>query len=127
MYACLCAQLWNYFWICCNKAVFSSWISSIYMILKEFQVHVPAKGTVNVEFYVHFGEHGATAGEIKIHADYNCGIPHKVQLKKDDGIWKLYDDHPKMVNGEIKVVPEFLEDELSMTIASRIQQIKEDA
>ncbi len=97
------------------------------MILKEFQVHVPAKGTVSVEFYVHFGEHGATAGEIKIHADYNCGIPHKVQLRKDDGLWKLYDDHPKMVNGEVKVIPEFLEDDLSKTIAARIQMIKDDA
>lgn len=90
-------------------------------------MHVPAKGTVNVEFYVHFGEHGASASEIKIHADYNCGIPHRVQLKNDDGVWKLYDDHPKMVNGEIKVVPEFLEDDLSRNIAGRIYQITQDA
>ncbi|MCD6011209.1 MAG: hypothetical protein K0Q79_1071 [Flavipsychrobacter sp.] len=97
------------------------------MELREFQVNVPARGTVHVEFHLHFEPHQTTVGEIKIHADYNCGIPHRVQLKKDGHTWKLYDDRPKMVNGEVKVIPEYLEDELSNTIVANILEIRDMA
>lgn len=97
------------------------------MELREFQVKVPAHGTVNVEFHLHFEPHNTSVGEIKIHADYNCGIPHKVQLRKDGDTWKLYDDRPKMVNGEVKVIPEFLEDELSKIIVAHILELKNEA
>lgn len=97
------------------------------MELREFRVNVPAHGTVNVEFHLHFDTNTTTVGEIKIHADYNCGIPHRVQLKKDGDTWKLYDDRPKMVNGEVKVIPEYLEDDLSNNIVSRILEIRDAA
>jgi hypothetical protein len=96
------------------------------MVLKEFHINIPGKGKVDVSFYLHFDAHSASVGEIKLHADYDSGLPHRAKLKQDLGKWKLYDDHPVMVNGELKVVPEFLDTEVSNTVVNRILEIKAD-
>lgn len=96
------------------------------MVLKEFSMQVP-QGKVDVAFYLHFDTGPVTFSEIKIHGDFDTGIPHKVQMKQDhNGQWKLYSDHPEMINGELKVVPEFFDDHLSNKIVSKILEIRED-
>lgn len=95
------------------------------MVLKEFSVNFPGKGSVDVSFYFHFDTNTVTVGEIKIHADFDCALPHRAWLKQDEGVWKLYDDHPKMQGGEVVVVPEFLDDDISNEIVRRILFLRE--
>jgi len=94
------------------------------MVLKEFNMAVPGKGSIAISFYLHFDTHSASVGEINTHADFECNIPRRALLRQENGEWKLYDDHPFLENGTIKVVPEFLNDELSMLIVNKILEIK---
>ena len=96
------------------------------MVLKEFNMVVAGRGIINISFNLHFDSHTCTVGEIKLRADYDSGLPHRVQLKQDYGVWKLYDDHPLMEGGEVKVVPEFLNDDVSNSIAAKILRIMEE-
>ncbi len=95
------------------------------MVMKDFRLEVPGHGKVDVEFRLHFDSGAVSVGEIKVHSDFECGIPHKVQLKHDGSMWKLFSDHPKNENGQVVVEPQFLEDELSMTIARRITMMRD--
>ena len=97
------------------------------MELKEFNLDVPGKGKINVQFHLHFDREPIYVGEIHIHPDFESGMPHRAQLKKDDGQWKLYIEHPENKNGEIVIVPEFLDDDLSMEIANTIMGIRNKA
>ncbi len=95
------------------------------MVLKEIHVDVPGRGRVDVAFYLHFDGHTTTVGELKIHTDYDSTLPHRAWLKQDDGEWKIFDEHPAMQNNEVKVTPEFLEDEVSREIVRKILAVKE--
>jgi hypothetical protein len=94
------------------------------MKLKEFSLDIPGKGRAEVSFYLHFDTNTVTVGEIKIHTDFESTIPHRAWLKQYEGEWKLYDDHPSMINNEVVVGPEYLADDLSKAIAERIIAIR---
>jgi hypothetical protein len=86
------------------------------MVLKEIRISIPGQGKIDLNFYIHFDSRNSSVGEIKIHADFDTSLPRRAFLKQDEGEWKLYDEHPTMQNGEIKVLPEFLNDEISKEI-----------
>lgn len=96
------------------------------MVLKEINLDIPGKGRVDLKFYIHFDAHSSSIGEIKIHTDFDSTLPRRAFLKQDNGIWKLFDEHPTSVNSEIKVVPEFLEDDVSRSIVQRILELQAD-
>jgi len=97
------------------------------MELREFQMAIHDRGTVDVSFNLHFDSRDPTVGEIKIHSDFESGLPHRAQLKQEEGNWKLFAEHPVMEAGEVKIIPQFLNDELSISIAKKILYIKEEA
>ncbi len=99
------------------------------MELREFQIDVPGKGTVDVRFRLHFNDHdySVTANEIKIHADFDSGLPRHPQLMFEDGIWKFHVMHPFIEDKEVVVKEEFLDDGLNQEIINRILAIMEDA
>ena len=94
------------------------------MVLKEFAFKIPDKGKVEVSFYLHFDGADISVGEIKVHTDFESTLPHRAWLKQDNGTWKLYDDHPRMENGEVVVRPEFLNDDISNEIVKTILSLK---
>jgi hypothetical protein len=95
------------------------------MKLKEFSVAVPGRGSVDVSFYLHFDGRNTSVGEIKIHSDYDSGLPHRAWLKQDNAIWYLYDDRPIIEGSEVKVVPEYLNNDVSNEIVAKILDIVE--
>ncbi len=95
-----------------------------FMVLKEITLNVPGKGKIDLKFYLHFDNHSSSVGEIKIHTDFDSSLPRRAFLKQEDGVWKLFDEHPVMENKEVKMLPVFLNDDLSKEIARRILAIQ---
>jgi hypothetical protein len=94
------------------------------MVLKEFSMEVPGRGRVDVSFYLHFDTHTINIDELKIHADFDSGLPHHAQLKQDQGQWILYAEHPNMENGQVVVTPQYYNDDLSRAVAERVLAYK---
>ena len=99
------------------------------MELREFQIDVPGKGTVEVNFKLHFNDHdySVSADDIKIHADFESGLPHHPQLMFEEGKWKFHVHHPLIKNNEVVVEEEFLAEGLNQQIIDRILAIMDDA
>jgi hypothetical protein len=95
------------------------------MVLKEFSITVPDKGQVNVSFYLHFDTHTVTIDQLKICADYDCGLPHQAKLVFESGTWRLYADHPVMDHNNVVVAPIYFDDEVSREIVERVQAMRE--
>ena len=99
------------------------------MELREFQIDVPGKGTVEVAFRLHFSDHdnSVSANEIKIHSDFPSGLPHHPQMLFEEGKWKFHVMHPFIEDKEVVVKEEFLDDGLNQEIINRILAIMDDA
>lgn len=97
------------------------------MELRNFQIDVPGKGTIDVDFTLHFNNNSVAISEIKLHSDFDSGLPHRPQLMLHDNAWQLHVQQPVMKNNEVIVVDEYLNDELSTEIVKRLLQIRDDA
>lgn len=99
------------------------------MELREFKLDIPGKGMVEVSFMLHFSDqtNSASASEIKIHADFDSGLPHRPHLMLDDGTWKFHVQHPVMKNNDVVVEDEFLCDGLNKDIIDHILKIMDEA
>jgi hypothetical protein len=104
--------------------VYYFWLSIQPMVLREFHLDIPDKGRIDVSFNIHFDSSAPRVGEIKIHADFDCNIPHRVYLVQVDDQWQLFDEHSSMVGNEIKIDPEYLNDPISNAVLERILQIR---
>jgi len=97
------------------------------MELKSFQIDVPGRGTVDVNFTLHFNNNSASISEIKVHNDFDGGLPHHPQLKLHDNSWQLFAQHPIIRNNEVVVVDEYLNDDISKEIVKRLLQFRDEA
>ena len=97
------------------------------MELRSFQIDIPGKGTVDVEFTLHFNNSTVFISEIKVHSDFESGLPHRPQLKLHDNAWQLYAQQPIMKNNEVIVVDEYLNDDISKEIVKRLLQYRDEA
>jgi len=97
------------------------------MELRSFQIDVPGKGTVDVDFTLHFNSSAISISDIKVHADFDTTLPHRPQLKLHDNSWQLYAQQPIMKNNEVIVVDEYLNDNISKEIVKRLLQYRDEA
>ena len=89
------------------------------MELKSFQINVAGKGTVDVNFTLHFNNNSVSVNEIKLHSDFESGLPHHPQLVLHDNMWQLHVQQPIMRNNEVVVVDEYFNDSLSNEIVKK--------
>ena len=97
------------------------------MELKNFQINIPGKGTVDIDFTLHFNDNTPTISEIKVHADFDSGLPHHPQLMLHDNVWQLHVQQPVMKNNEMVVVDQYLNDDISKEIVKRLLEFKNEA
>lgn len=97
------------------------------MELRNFQIDVPGKGVIDVNFTLHFNDNSVSVNEIKLHSDFDSGLPHHPQLRLHDNVWQLYAQVPVMKNNEMVIVDEFLNDDLSKQIVEKILQIRNES
>ncbi len=96
------------------------------MIFKEFTMPVSGKGNVHVSFIIDTIEDVLKIRDIKLHADFKSGLPHHPRLVEEKGHWKFFIEKPLLANNEIDIVPQYLDDELSIEIIDRILAIKRE-
>ena len=97
------------------------------MELRNFQIDVPGKGTVDVEFTLHFNNSAVSVSDIKIHSDFESDLPHRTQLALHDNIWQLHIQHPEMINNEIVIVDQYRHEGLCSQIIDKLIEIKNEA
>ena len=97
------------------------------MELKNFQLDVPGRGVVDVEFTLHFNNNSASVNEIKVHADFDSGLPHRVELKLHDNAWRLHYQQPVMKDNEVVVVDQYVNDGISSQIVARLLEFRNEA
>ena len=97
------------------------------MELRNFQIEVPGKGTIDVEFTLHFNNNTVFISDIKIHSDFESDLPHRAQLALHDNMWQLHIQHPEMKDNEIVVVDKYLNDGYCKEILAKLLEIKDEA
>ena len=97
------------------------------MELKSFQLNIPGKGTIDVDFALHFNNSSVFITEIKIHADYDSGLPHRPQLVLHENAWQLHVQQPMMKNNEVVIIDEYLNDDVSNEIVKLLLGFKDEA
>ncbi len=97
------------------------------MEFKSFRIDVPGKGTVDVEFNLHFNDSVGSVREIKVHSDFDSGLPHRPQLMLHDNAWQLYAQLPVMKNDEVVITDQYYNDPISNEIVQRLLEFKEEA
>ena len=99
------------------------------MELREFKIDVPGKGRVDVSFWLHFSDHdnSVSAQDIKIHSDFDSGLPRHPHLMMVDHEWKFHMHTPVMVEKEVIIEDQYSAEGLSKEIINRIREYVEDA
>ena len=91
------------------------------MELRSFQIDIPGKGTVNVDFALHFNDEDVVSvQDIKLHADFDSGLPHRAELVMHNNLWQLHAEMPVMKNDEVIIMDEYLKDDISKEIVKRL-------
>ena len=96
------------------------------MLFKEFTMPVTGKGNVHVSFIIDTVDDVVKVREIKLRSDFKSSLPHHPRLVEEKGQWKFYIEKPLLMNNEIDIVPQYLDDDLSMEIIERILAIKNE-
>ena len=99
------------------------------MELREFTIDVPGKGKVDVHFALHFSDHdnSVSAQEIKIHSDFDSGLPKHPHLMLVDNEWQFHTQHAVLKDSDVIVEDEFSTEGLSKEIITRIREYMDDA
>jgi hypothetical protein len=97
------------------------------MELRNFSMDIPGKGTIDVDFTLHFNNNTVSISEIKVHSDFESGLPHHPQLTFHDNAWQLHVLQPVMKNNEIVIIDEYLNDSFSKEIVKRLLEFKNEA
>ncbi len=99
------------------------------MELREFNIDVPGKGKVDVSLWLHFSDHdnSVSAQDIKIHSDFDSGLPRHPHLMLVDHEWKFHVQQPIMVEKEVVVEDKYSAEGLSKDIIRRIMDLVDDA
>jgi hypothetical protein len=94
------------------------------MVFREFHLDIPDKGRIDVSFNIHFDGPSPRVGEIAVHPDFVCNIPHRVYLVQLDDKWQLSDENPSLFASDLTTMPAYLDDPLSNAVLERILQIR---
>ncbi len=97
------------------------------MELRNFQIDIPGKGIIDVNFTLHFNNNSISVNEIKLHADFDSGLPHHPQLRLHENEWQLYAQVPVMKNNEMVIIDEYLDDDVSKQIVEKLLEYRNDA